>query len=106
MTQCNACGGTYHTTNADGTLYFHSCPPLSAPELAAKVAAGKVTLPAGETVEDAIARRRYERANKRDENVSGATDAKGKALPKAAGDGVRTVPDPPPNTGPVVIVGK
>ena len=75
MKQCLSCGGIYSPTNADGTAYYHACPPLSAPELAAVVAKGKIALPAGETVDVAIARRSYERANKRNENPPSTSPA-------------------------------
>jgi len=86
MTKCNACGGVYDTAQPDGTSYFHRCPPLSHSELDAAVKAGKVQLPAGETVDDAILRRTYERGNMRDENLV-ATSGPGAQQIKAAGDG-------------------
>lgn len=88
MVKCNSCGGTYEPVLADGMQYFHACPPLSAPELQAAVDAGDVELPKGETVDDAIARRTYERANKRDENVVPGADPTEDAPIKAEGDGV------------------
>jgi len=101
MQQCRSCGGTYEPIQADGSLYFHACPPLSGAELKAAVDAGKVTLPidpvtnAPETVDVAVSRRVYERFNKRDENIVG-----GKA--RSDGDGVKTVSSGPAK---VVIVG-
>lgn len=105
MTKCSACGGTYAAMNPDGTRYFHACPPLSVVELAAKVLAGKVVLPAGESAADAVARRVYQRANQRDENVVASGDPKTPATIKSAGAGVTTVADPPPEQLSVVIVG-
>lgn len=101
MTKCTTCGATYQQTLTDGMQYFHRCAPLSAPELAAKVIQGKVTLPLGETADDAVARRIYERAALRDENLP-STDAKDKVKQKAQGGGVTIVPDP--IVGPVVVV--
>jgi hypothetical protein len=106
MQRCNACLGEYPSAQADGSLYFHACPPLSSVELAAAVVAGKVALPAGETAAQAVLRRVYERAGARDENVSGERDANGKALPTREGDGRIPVADPPPDRAPVVIVGR
>lgn len=99
MVQCQSCGGTYSPVLADGTQYFHRCPPLSAVELAVAVLKGKVTLPIGETVDDAISRRIYERNQVRDENLPSTktTDA-GKM--KAAGAGVLPVASAP---APVVV---
>jgi hypothetical protein len=37
MVKCKACGGVFQSIQADGTQYFHACPPLSAAELAAAV---------------------------------------------------------------------
>lgn len=95
MTQCKACLGTYSPVQPDGTQYFHRCPPLSAVELDLAVKAGKVTIPNGETADIAVARRTYERAGLRDENLPGTkpTDA-GKM--KAPGAGVQAVADAPP----------
>jgi len=95
MLKCNACGGTYQPVQPDGTQYFHVCPPLSAPELAAKVAAGKLSLPALETADEAVARRTYERANKRDETVIAAPTRDKAGTLKTAGAGVTVVADPP-----------
>lgn len=86
MLKCSSCGGVYPDVLADGTSYFHRCPPLSRVELDAAVKAGKVQLPAGETVDDAIMRRTYERGNLRDENLK-ATRGPGATQMKAAGDG-------------------
>jgi hypothetical protein len=99
MTQCKSCGGTYTPVQADGTQYFHRCPPLSLPELTAAVAGGKVTLPNGETPDMAVVRRSYDRNAVRDENLPGTrpTDA-GKL--KAAGAGTLIVADP---VAPVVV---
>lgn len=102
LTECNSCGATYDTVQADGTEYFHACAPLSAPELAAKIAAGKVVLPGGETVDQAVQRRVYERANKRDENPVSAKPADAGSM-KSPGDGVKPGT---PKTPPVVIVPK
>lgn len=44
MVKCLSCGGVYEPVLADGMLYFHACPPFSARELRAAVAAGTVRL--------------------------------------------------------------
>lgn len=87
MVKCQSCGGIYEPVLSDGMQYFHACPPLSAPELQAAVDAGAVTLPKGETVEEAVLLRTYERANKRDENVVAGSDPDKDAPIKAEGDG-------------------
>jgi hypothetical protein len=88
MLKCTTCAGTYEPVGADGCLYFHACPPLSIVELQAAVDAGKVILPLGETVTDAHAKRTYERASKRDENIRRDADAKHPTRIKAEGRGV------------------
>lgn len=87
MVICQRCGGSYEPIQSDGTQYFHRCPPLSAPELQTAVDKGLVQLPKGETVDDAIGRRVYERANLRDENLP-STKAADTGKVKAAGAGV------------------
>jgi len=86
MLKCQSCGATYEPIQRDGSQYFHACAPLSRSELKAAVAAGKIKLPKGETVDDAHARRTYERPNKRDENLK-ATRGKGATEIKAEGAG-------------------
>lgn len=98
--RCRACGGTYQDTQDDGTTYFHACAPLSSAELQAAVDAGRVTLPPGETCEQAVQRRSYERHNARDENVP-STRAVDSGRLKLAGDGVDDAGTRPP---PRVIV--
>src|SRR5262245_18111415 len=93
--QCKACNGIYDDVLPDGMRYFHACPSLSAPELAAAVTAGKVVLPNGETPDIAVTRRRYDRARARDENVP-STRAEDSGKVKSAGDGViQLAPSPP-----------
>jgi hypothetical protein len=66
--ECGTCHGTYSTTQADGALYCHACPPTG-------------TKPDGTSIE---------RANKRDENL--ALDSQGKAIGiKAEGSGATAV---------------
>lgn len=95
MLKCLSCGGTYNATLADGTQYFHRCPPLSLEELTAAVAAGKVDLPKGETVDEAFERRVYERAHFRDENLT-STHEQDAGKMRAAGAGVVELPDVAP----------
>lgn len=95
MLQCVTCGGVYAPTLADGTQYFHRCPPLSGVELAAAVAAGKVVLPGGETPAIAVNNRVYERNALRDENLPGtkATDS-GKMIATGKGTTLAAAPSP------------
>jgi len=92
--QCLTCGGIYDTVLPDGLPYFHTCPPLSEGELARAVAAGKVTLPPGETAADAVARRVYRRALFRDENPVSSPDPKAPRRIVADGRGVQPAPAP------------
>jgi hypothetical protein len=48
LLRCNVCQGEYVDILPDGLRYFHTCPPLSAPELAAALVAERVTLSARE----------------------------------------------------------
>lgn len=100
MVKCNACNGTYEPIGADGVRYFHVCPPLSAVELAAAVAAGKLVLPVGETAVEAVQRRSYHRANRRDENVPSTAERDAGKL-KAIGADVTPIAAPP---SPIVVV--
>lgn len=90
MVECQACGGQYEPIQADGLQYFHRCAPLSAVELQAAVDAGKVSLPKGETAEQAVTRRVYERANLRDENLPSTSTADAGTI-KAEGAGTLEV---------------
>lgn len=42
--RCLTCHGEYDSMLADGTRYFHACPPLSVPELKAALDADALTL--------------------------------------------------------------
>ena len=102
MVECQSCGGRYEPIQADGMEYYHRCPPLSAADLEQAVKDGRVELPEGETVDEAIVRRVYERANARDENrPSTAPRTPGEI--KAEGAGVVEI-DVDPLTAPVVPV--
>jgi hypothetical protein len=108
MLKCVSCGATYEPVLADGMLYFHRCPPLSAPELAAAIAAGKIVLPVDpktslpETPDVAVTRRTYERAQLRDENIKGPAPRADLPAPiKSAGKGVQ---DLGPSVSPPVVV--
>lgn len=46
--QCNACGGVYDQRQADGSPYFHACPPLSAAEVKAAIQSGAIKLSAAQ----------------------------------------------------------
>jgi len=106
MQQCNACGGIYAPVLPDGHQYFHVCPPLSVVELAAAIAAGQVQLPPGETPDQAVTRRIYQRWNARDENVVASKDPAQPTTIKSAGAGVKPALVPVGSaSGGVVVVG-
>jgi hypothetical protein len=92
--KCLSCGGIYAPLQADGSEYYHVCPPLSAVELAAAVKAGVVTLPAGETADDAVARRVYQRAGARNENPKRRRGDEPDAI-VSVGKGVQQLADAP-----------
>ena len=116
MLTCNSCGGTYNPTLADGSQYFHQCPPLSVAELRARVDEFRATVtpaqrdaldaaraadqqtprPAGvpTRVDDELARWRLERPDARDENVTGRVDDQRRPIIKAAGKGTTTIAAP------------
>ena len=103
--QCTTCGGVYDELLPDGLRYFHACPPLSAAQLAQAVTDGKVVLPAGETAEDAVARRVYRRKDARNENVVPGLAFEGKTPIVSAGKGTTPAPPPDPavDPGPVIV---
>jgi hypothetical protein len=114
MMECLTCHGRYDTVQADGTLYFHRCPPLSVAELKAAIDSGAVQLPtpvadrlkAAQDADtttppkaDELARADLvlagvvvDRPNARDENVVGGRDPKTASQVKAAGAGRSVVP--------------
>jgi hypothetical protein len=102
MVECQSCGGRYEPIQADGMEYYPRCPPLSAVELEQAVKDGRVELPEGETVEQAVLRRTYERANFRDENKPSTRPTKPDAI-KADGAGIVEI-DVDPIAAPVVPV--
>lgn len=117
MERCNTCGGTYEPILPDGTRYFHACPPLSAAEVKAAIAAGASPLTvdqqtaldrakaadtsapvkAGEATraDQLLGLFAIPRPNARDENVvrGGARDG-GPVSIKAEGQGTTKVPPP------------
>lgn len=105
MVQCLSCGGRYEPIGADGVPYAHVCPPLSAFELDAAVTAGKVVLPKGETVDDAVLRRVYRRKNARDERAAPRAQATDPPAIVSAGKGVTPVSraDVPADAAPVLV---
>jgi hypothetical protein len=111
MLQCVTCGGTYEPLQ-DNVQYFHTCPPLSAAEIARGLADGSVRLaradqaqldaartldqaeplPAGSATREQqlLATLLIERPNRRDENVTGEMDPQTRrAAIKAEGGGTR-----------------
>lgn len=90
--RCKACGGIYELLLPDGMQYFHTCSPLPRADVQKAVDAGTIVLRPGETVDDALGRRSFERPNKRDENVTPGADQTKPATMKSAGAGVDQVP--------------
>ena len=76
-TKCNACGGTYEPIQADGSRYFHACPPIANPAYNADPTKGAVDM-----------REHVERPDKRDENVTGIDKATNQTTIVSAGAGV------------------
>jgi hypothetical protein len=113
MLKCKTCGGTYRAVLPDGTEYYHACPPLSVAELQDGLDHGTVTLSTRDAArlqaaQDADAQHPpakdapsqaaivlgtivVERPQRRDENVTGRVDAKGRSLIKAGGQGADVV---------------
>jgi hypothetical protein len=85
--RCNTCGGAYDDVQADGTLYFHTCPPIpihkvKRPDGTVVTIEGNVSPDQGEVVETTF----RERPDKRDENVM-LDPAVGQVRIKAEGKG-------------------
>lgn len=113
MVKCNSCGGEYERILADGTQYFHACPPLSAAELRDQFQQGTLALspvqrrqldaaaaadkssprPGGERSRAELLLETFtvERPNKRDENVAGAGVPGEPAPIKSAGAGATKI---------------
>lgn len=90
--QCKSCGGVYVDVQADGSSYFHACPPLveyfDDTKLPITRADAQGILLLGGKVYERI----VERPNKRDENPDPrVTRAPGGAPMKSPGDGVAAV---------------
>ena len=117
MVKCNTCGGSYEPTLADGTQYFHACPPLSAAEIRQGLDDGTLRLSRADQQRLADAKTQddkepvaadqptradlvlasigMERPNRRDENVASTADHGDQpARIKAEGLGTRLVPAP------------
>lgn len=113
MRKCTACGGVYSEFQADGTQYFHVCPPLGVAELRDGIAKGTVVLSVADAARLKAAADRdlvnppapgaalqsdlflaslsVPRPQARDENLV-STAEKNKGAIKAAGAGVVAVP--------------
>lgn len=91
MLQCNTCGGIYPRFQADGTQYFHACPPLSDAEITA--ALGLPLDPTTWTKAQLLAFNSASRVrpNARDENLI-STKAVDTGSLKAAGLGTKAAP--------------
>ena len=74
--RCKSCRGTYALESADGTSYYHACPPFSEPEWDALPEPMKKIFPPGS-----------DRPNKRDENVALDSSGRSRGM-KSEGDGV------------------
>lgn len=114
MLKCKSCGGTYAALLPDGTEYYHACPPLSVAELRTALENKTLTLPLRDAARlsdamiadnrdplppDQVSRAELvltqivvERPQRRDENVTGRVDAKGRSIIKAGGQGADVVP--------------
>lgn len=88
--RCRTCGGTYHDHLADGTEYYHACPPLSDWEVARVLGlpADSSTWTEAQRVE--VQRADRTRPNARDENVRGGVGDDAGTI-KAVGGGVDTL---------------
>lgn len=91
MLKCNTCGGIYPATQADGTLYFHACPPLGDVEVCAALGLPLDPTTHTKAQRDQLAAASRVRPNARDENIL-STAASNKGAIKAVGAGVVTVP--------------
>lgn len=92
MLKCNACGGTYEPVQADGSLYFHACPPLSDPEVGKALGLSLDSSTWTAPQKAAVAAAARVRPNARDENLVQTSDPTKPATMKAIGAGVTTVP--------------
>lgn len=101
--ECKCCGGVYDDVQPDGLRYFHVCPPLTRAELDQAVSDGRVALPKGETVDQALERRVYLRGGARNENAVQSTDAAIRGAIVAEGKGVRELGRTAPRNAPVVV---
>lgn len=78
-TKCTTCSGTYSPTQADGSKYFHACPPIANPAYQPDPAKPAFNLT--QTIEI---------PNKRDENLVLDTTGKVTGI-KSVGKGVTIV---------------
>jgi ssDNA-binding Zn-finger/Zn-ribbon topoisomerase 1 len=78
--KCNSCGGTYSQVQADGSRYFHACPPIPNPGYQPDPTKGAVVL-----------QQTIERPNKRDENVAGIDPVTKQPIMVSPGTGVTSV---------------
>lgn len=92
--RCNSCDGTYETVLADGTRYFHACPPIHRARVRRGLVEQVVDLADVLPTDDRLAEVFVARLNHRDENVQVVgTDTSGSAVtaPKADGAGAAEV---------------
>jgi hypothetical protein len=92
MRKCNACGGVYAPIQADGTAYYHACPPLV--ELFHTVTGEILPRDVAAIMTDGttIGRREIPRPNARDENVVVSSTRGAPAAIKAEGAGATEIP--------------
>jgi len=88
---CLSCGGRYHTTDANGMAYYHTCPDHTIVSVTRGALKLDVELHAVQPGDVIVSQRNAPRANARDENVQ--ADGKTKGQPIAAGAGVLEAPD-------------
>jgi hypothetical protein len=88
MRQCNACGGVYAPIQADGTEYYHVCPPLY--EFVNTDTGEIVPRDVAVATKDGskIGTRELPRPNHRDENVVVSSKAGAPVVIRAEGAGV------------------
>lgn len=92
--RCNTCNGEYDDVGVDGMRYFHACPPVPAALVQHLDGSRSIVALAKDYGTDVLIEQvSVPRLNARDENADPKLrDAKGTALPKAAGLGVTPAP--------------
>jgi hypothetical protein len=97
--RCNTCNGLFNTQNADGSDYYHACPPRRVLRVQHADGTRETILP-GQLLPDDIVLRELlrPRPNARDENTLRRDGARGEIrVIKAEGLGVTDAPTPNPD---------